>query len=153
MAEQNPSRPHDASCIFCKIAASQIPSYKVYEDAAVFCFLDIGPLTPGHCLVIPKAHYRDVLAIPPAALAELAAHLPRLARAALAATGAPACHVLLNSGVEAMQSVPHLHFHIIPRKNGDSFRIPWHAGKLDSQEAATLAARMKDALAAQQNVS
>ena len=135
--------PTDSTCIFCKIAAGQIPCTKVYEDDAVLAFLDIGPLVRGHTLVIPKGHYATVMETPPEVLAEIAKRLPGLSKAVLAATGAKACHVLVNSGAEAMQSVHHLHFHILPRKGGDTFRIPWNAGKLDSVEGTALAAAIK----------
>ncbi len=141
-----PEMPHDANCVFCKIVRGQIPSHKVYEDEVVFAFLDIGPLTRGHCLVIPKAHYRNVMEIEPEVLAAVSSRLPRMARAVLAATGAKACHVLLNNGVDALQSVDHLHYHIIPRQAGDGFTIPWHAGKLDRVEGAELAGKVAQQL-------
>jgi histidine triad (HIT) family protein len=134
-----PALPHDPNCVFCKICNGQIPSHKVFEDEAVFAFLDIGPLTRGHCLLIPKAHYRNVLEIPPDLIAQVSSRLPKLAQAVLAATGAKACHILLNNGPEALQSVDHLHYHIIPRQAGDGFTIPWHAGKLDRDVGAELA--------------
>lgn len=128
----------DLSCIFCKIIAGQIPCYRVYEDDAVLAFLDIGPLTPGHTLVIPKTHHATLMDLPPEVAAAIAERLPKLSRAILKATGTAACHLLLNSGAEAMQTVHHVHFHIIPRRDGDNFRIPWPHGKLDADAAATL---------------
>ncbi len=147
MAVIHPPQPHDGSCIFCKIVAGQIPAHKVYEDDVVFAFLDIGPLTHGHCLVIPKGHYRNILDIPPQVIAEVSSRLPKMARAVLVATGAPACHVLLNNGAEAQQSVLHLHYHIIPRATGDGFMIPWNAGKLDNKQATELGAKITGNLA------
>jgi histidine triad (HIT) family protein len=134
--------PTDPNCIFCKIIAGQIPCVKVYEDDAVLAFLDIGPLVPGHTLVIPKSHYATVMETPPETLAAVAQRLPKISKAVLAATGAPACHLLANNGSEAMQSVHHLHFHILPRGKGESFRIPWNAGSLDKAAATTLAANI-----------
>ena len=72
------SRPRDPGCIFCKIVAGEIPCHKVYEDEAVFGFLDIGPLTPGHCLLIPKGHFQNIFDVPPDVIAELSSHLPGL---------------------------------------------------------------------------
>jgi histidine triad (HIT) family protein len=129
-------------CIFCKIAAGQIPAHKVYEDDVVFSFLDIGPLMTGHTLVIPKAHHATVMEIPPEVLGAINQRLPKIARAVLAATAAKACHILVNNGEEAMQSVHHLHYHILPRKDGDTFRIPWKTTKLETDAAATLATRI-----------
>ena len=51
-------------CIFCKIVKGEIPSYKIYEDESVFGFLDVNPISKGHCLVIPKKHYSNVFDIP-----------------------------------------------------------------------------------------
>jgi histidine triad (HIT) family protein len=131
--------PTDPSCIFCKIAAGHIPCHKVFEDDLILAFLDIGPLVPGHTLIIPKAHYATLLLTPPELAAEIARRLPAIAQAVLAATNTKACHILINSGPEAQQSVPHLHYHILPRQSGDSFHIPWHAGKLDPAAAQALA--------------
>src|SRR5271154_548624 len=105
----------DPNCIFCKIAAGQIPCFKVYEDDTVLAFLDVGPLVKGHTLVIPKAHHANVMETPPELLAAINERIPKIARAVLAATGVKACHLLVNNGSEAMQSVNHLHYHILPR--------------------------------------
>ena len=129
----------DPNCVFCKISAGQIPSFKVYEDDVVFAFLDIGPIVKGHTLVIPKAHHGTVMDIPPAVLGAVNERIPKIAKAVLAATGAKACHVLVNNGTEAMQSVHHLHYHILPREAGDGMRIPWPAGTLDKAAGAALA--------------
>jgi histidine triad (HIT) family protein len=131
--------PTDPNCIFCKIIAGKIPCFKVYEDDAVLAFLDIGPLVRGHTLIVPKEHVGTVMEAPEALLAAIGQRVPKISRAVLAATGAKACHVLVNNGAEALQSVPHLHYHILPRVPGDSFRIPWNAGTLDKQAGAELA--------------
>ena len=136
----------DPNCIFCKIAAGQIPSHKIYEDENIFAFLDIGPLTRGHTLVIPKFHAPTTMDAPPEILANIAKKLPALAKAVLAAAGAKACHILTNNGSDAKQTVHHLHYHIIPRTPGDGFDIPWHPGKLDNASAAALLADIHSAL-------
>ncbi len=127
-----------AGCIFCRIIAGEIPCYKIFEDQNILCFLDIGPVVTGHTLVIPKRHFRNIFDMPPEAAAGLSGQLPALARAVCAAVAAPACHILLNNGIEAMQSVHHAHCHIIPRKNGDGFFVPWNPGKLEPWEAQQL---------------
>jgi histidine triad (HIT) family protein len=132
-----------ANCIFCKIATGQIPSLKVYEDEVVFAFLDIGPLVQGHTLVIPKAHTATTMDAPPELLAAIAKRLPELSRAVLAATGTKACHILTNNGAEAKQTVAHLHYHIIPRREGDGFDIPWNAGTLDKAAGVLFADSIK----------
>jgi len=132
--------PTDPNCIFCKIIAGKIPCFKVYEDDAVLAFLDSGPLVRGHTLIIPKEHVATVMEASEGLLAAIGQRVPKISRAVLAATGAQACHMLVNNGAEALQSVPHLHYHILPRVPGDAFRIPWNAGTLDKQAGAELAA-------------
>ncbi len=147
MSTQPPAtRLTDPSCLFCRIIAGEIPCYRVYEDDCVLAFLDIGPVVTGHVLVIPKAHYKNIFDIPDQVIAEVAARLPRLANAVAAATGSTACHILLNNGPEAMQSVLHLHYHIIPRKDGDSFFVPWKPIRLDSRATEPLISAIRDAL-------
>ncbi len=132
--------PADPACLFCKIIAGQIPCLKIYEDDAVLAFLDIGPLVPGHTLVIPKQHYATIMETPPEVLAAISERLPKISQAVLAATGvARQCHLLANNGSEAMQSVHHLHFHILPRGKGESFSIPWNAGTLEKEAGLALA--------------
>lgn len=137
---------NDPDCIFCKIVAGRIPCHKIHEDDAIVSFLDSGPLVSGHALVIPKSHYQNVFDVPPELFARISAQLPALARAVTAAVEAPACHILLNNGPQAMQSVLHLHYHIIPRKNGDRFFIPWRPGSLDTATARQLVCEIKNRL-------
>jgi histidine triad (HIT) family protein len=138
MAEPAQLLPTDPACVFCKIVAGNIPCYKLYEDARVLAFLDVGPLSRGHCLIIPKAHYLT-LDLVPDELAGACMHLaPRLGRAVLAATGAAAWNLLQNNGQVAGQVVPHVHFHVIPRAAGDGLGYRWPAGKLAAHDAAVL---------------
>jgi len=137
----------DPTCIFCKIIASQIPCLKVYEDDVVLAFLDIGPLVHGHTLVIPKDHHVSVLEIPAEALGAINQRLPKIANAVVKSVGAKACNILANAGSDAQQSVMHLHYHILPRKAGDTFHIPWHAGTLTKDAGAALAATISKAIA------
>lgn len=139
---------HDPNCIFCKIATGQIPCHRVYEDAMVLAFLDIGPIVHGHTLVIPKEHFAALVDTPPEVLGAINQRLPKLARAVMAATGTPACHVLTNNGPEASQSVQHLHYHILPRRDGDGYRLNWPSTKLDAAAAAKLSTAVKQALGA-----
>ncbi len=133
----NPPAP-EPSCIFCKIVAGEIPAYKLYEDDHVLAFLDVGPLSRGHSLVIPKGHYPTLDLMPDSLAGACASLLPRLGKAVVATTGAPGWNVLQNNGPIAGQEVMHVHFHIIPRSEGDSLGYRWSAGKLDSQDAQTL---------------
>lgn len=136
----------DPNCLFCKIAAGQIPCHRVYEDAGVLAFLDIGPLARGHTLVIPKTHFTTLDQMPPEAVALCAGVLPKLSRAVCEATGATAWNILQNNGTAAQQSVGHVHFHIIPRAAGDAIGYRWNAGKLDAADAKTLVEKIVGSL-------
>jgi histidine triad (HIT) family protein len=127
----------DPNCIFCKIVAGQIPCHKLHEDADVLAFLDVSPLSEGHCLIIPKAHHVTLETMPDDLAASCGRVMPALARAVLAATGASAYNVLQNNGKAAHQAVGHVHFHIIPKVGGAGLGIGWPSGKLD-QDAARL---------------
>ena len=117
----------DRSCVFCRIARSEIPSLKVLEDGEVLAFLDINPLAEGHVLIIPKAHRERLDEMTPDEVAAVTRHLPQLARAVVTATGSGAYNVLQNNGRAAQQSVGHVHFHIIPRRDGDALGYRWPA--------------------------
>jgi len=110
-------------CIFCKIAAGQIPSTKVYEDDNVLAFMDIGPISEGHTLVIPKRHYGKLDQCDPDTLTKISACLGRIAGAVKEAMNAEGYNVLCNNGRAAGQLVDHVHFHVIPRNSGDGVCI------------------------------
>ena len=103
-------------CLFCKIAAGEIPSTKVYEDETVLAFRDIAPQAPTHILVIPKAHIPSVAGIT-AENSSVVAHIfeviPAIAEKENLANG---YRVVSNCGPDAGQTVPHLHFHILGGK-------------------------------------
>jgi len=107
-------------CVFCAIVAKAAPAVRVYEDDDVLGILDIRPFTRGHTLVIPKRHSVDLTDTPVSTLATMMAVGKRIAEATrvsgLAATGN---NVAINDGKSAMQSVFHIHLHVIPRRDGD----------------------------------
>lgn len=137
----------DPNCIFCKIIAAEIPTAVIYEDDSIVAFLDIGPLADGHLLVIPREHYTRLTDVPPQLCARMASALPLLGSAALEVTKAEGFNVLLNQGVVAGQAVPHVHFHIIPRKKDDQLGYRWNAGKYPEGRAAQLTAEFQAVLA------
>ncbi len=118
-----------ADCVFCKIVAGKIPSAKVYEDDACIAFLDIGPLSEAHLLIVPKEHYEWITDMPALEVAAVARRIPQLARAVMKVAGAEGFNVLQNNGKVSGQAVPHVHFHIIPRRDGDGLGYRWNAGK------------------------
>ncbi len=125
----------------------QIPCHKIYEDERVFAFLDIGPLSEGHTLVIPREPAATLDALSDESAAAVGRALPRICRAVQAVTGCADYNVLQNNGAAAHQAVNHVHFHIIPKPTADAgLGIDWPAGKLDTQQGAVLAERMRDLL-------
>lgn len=133
--------------IFDKILDGEIPCHKVYEDEHVLAFLDVGPLSEGHTLVIPKERKAFLHELSDESAAAIGRVLPRLARAVMKATGAGAYNVLQNNGAEAHQAVFHVHFHIIPRAGEAGLGVGWRPGKLGNDEGAELARRVAGALA------
>ena len=103
-----------SDCLFCKIAAGQIPSKKVYEDEEVLAFYDIQPAAPVHVLIIPKRHIESALALTQedaALLCHLFLVAKRLAKElGVAESG---CRIITNVGADGGQSVPHLHLHLL----------------------------------------
>jgi len=138
----------DPNCVFCKVVGAEIPAAVVYEDPTVLAFLDIGPLSEGHLLVIPREHYHHLVDVPAQCCAEVATVLPRLGRALLGVTGAQGFNVLVNNGAAAGQIVPHVHWHLIPRMQGDGLGYRWNPGKYAEGRANQLAKALQAALAA-----
>lgn len=132
--------PSNPDCIFCKIIAGAIPSHRIYEDDHVYSFLDIGPLSRGHTLVIPKGHWVTLDQMPDDVAGACGLAVKKIGSAVAAATGCAGWNVLQNNGTAAGQVVMHVHFHIIPRAQGDGLGYRWPAGKLDSAIAEQLKA-------------
>ena len=132
--------------IFDRILDGEIPCHRVYEDDDVLAFLDIGPLSRGHTLVIPKERKACMHELSDASAAAIGRVLPRLCRAVMAATGATAYNILQNNGAAAHQAVFHVHVHIIPKFDGAGLGIGWKTQQLDPESAKSLAARIAAAL-------
>ena len=121
--------------IFSKILRGEVPCHKVYEDDLVLAFLDIGPLTRGHVLVIPKEPAETLDKLSDESAAAIGRVLPRLCRAVKRVTGVEAFNVLENNGPLAHQAVFHVHFHIIPKPNeSEGLGVGWKPGKLADGE-------------------
>ena len=136
-----------AETIFSKILSGEIPSYKVYEDELVYAFLDIGPLSPGHTLVIPKEAVATLDMLSDESSAAIGRVLPRLCRAVMAATGTKEYNVLQNNGSTAHQAVMHVHYHIIPKPNAESgLGVGWPSTTLEQNDAQALAKAITEAI-------
>lgn len=131
------------SCIFCAIAAGEIPSFKVYEDDLVLAYLDINPFAKGHTLVIPKAHSEGLLDTDDETLAEVIKRVKKVAKHIKMKLGADGFNILQNNGEAAGQTVKHLHFHIVPRFGGEIAEIGFKNGKGDFGELEKLAAELR----------
>jgi histidine triad (HIT) family protein len=132
--------------IFDKILAGEIPSYKVYEDDHLLAFLDIGPLSPGHTLIIPKERKAYLHQLSDESAAAIGRVLPRICRAVMRATGATDYNVLQNNGAAAHQVVMHVHFHVIPKFGREGLGVLWPAQQLADSTARELLDTMRKAL-------
>ncbi|KAI9504676.1 Adenosine 5'-monophosphoramidase [Coemansia spiralis] len=129
-----------AECIFCKIIKGEIPSIKIAETASNFAFFDIGPLSEGHALVIPKYHAEKMHEIPDEYLADA---LP-LAKKIAKALNLDNYNILQNNGKLAHQEVPHVHFHVIPKPNKEEgLVIGWLAKSANMDKLKELASNIK----------
>lgn len=136
------------STIFDKILDGEIPCHRVYEDDHVLAFLDVGPLSRGHTLVIPKERKAYLHELSDESAAAIGRVLPRLARAVMKVTGASAYNILQNNGPEAHQAVFHVHFHIIPKPSEEEgLGVRWNPRPFSHEDGAKLAEALRDALA------
>lgn len=106
-------------CIFCKIANGQIPSYKVYEDDKVLAFFDILPISHGHTVIIPKKHAASVEELSEEDLTAMTIAMKKIGKAVMEGLGVKGYSVFLDNKSAANQHVPHIHFHLVPRAEGD----------------------------------
>ena len=125
-----------SDCIFCKIIAGEIPSYKIYEDDSVYAFLDIACDSYGHTLVIPKKHCTSVLDCDRQQLDAVIEAVQKIANHYVNELGFEGVNILNASGASAEQTVFHLHFHVIPRKRGDNLHMWPLTGKQELDLAA-----------------
>ena len=130
------------NCIFCAIAEGEIPSFKIYEDDLVLAYLDINPFSEGHTLVIPKVHSEGLLDTSDEMLAAVVARVKKVAAHIKATLPCDGFNILQNNGEAAGQTVRHVHFHIIPRRNGDALAFENRKGDMDALKALSDRLRM-----------
>ena len=119
-----------SDCIFCKIAAGEIPSATIYEDEVFRVILDLGPATKGHALILPKQHFADITQMPEELTAKafvLAKKIVTFMKGALPSDG---YNIVQNNGEAAGQTVFHFHIHLIPRYTNDHAGVGWKPGVL-----------------------
>ena len=110
-------------CIFCKIAKGEISVKRIYENDNFFSILDANPVLEGHSLVISKKHFESVLDMPDSLGPELLDCIKKTALKLIDEKKASGFNVVNNNFESAGQIVEHMHFHILPRKKGDGFKI------------------------------
>jgi histidine triad (HIT) family protein len=124
----------DPDCIFCKIAAGELPAQIVEQDERTVAFMDINPGTRGHLLVIPREHSRDLIEIGPEDLAAVLSMAQKMAGRVLDRLDADGVNLLNSCRAAAWQTVFHFHVHVIPRYDDDPLRLPWIPAPGDSAE-------------------
>ena len=141
--------PADPACSFCRVVAGGEPGHVVLDEPLVVAFLDRRPLFPGHTLVVPRDHVPTLPDLPADQLAPYFGAVKRVATAVPAAVGAAGSFVAANNVVS--QSVPHLHFHVVPRNPKDGLRgFFWPRHRYESEEAmAAVAAAVRERLRSQ----
>jgi histidine triad (HIT) family protein len=110
-------------CIFCRIVSGEAPAHRVFEDERTLVFMDIFPVADGHTLVIPKAHYADLLEAEEPDLASVIVQSHRVARAIREVLAPDGIGVFQLNGAAAGQTVFHYHMHLIPRMHGDTLQV------------------------------
>ncbi len=125
-------------CIFCKIIAGELPSYKVFEDEKTLAFLDIRPVNAGHTLVVPKKHSSNIFDITPEDWRATTEAVRTLSIAIEKALNADGVNIAMNNREHAGQVVPHPHVHIIPRFKGDGFKLMPQRSYLEGEADETL---------------
>lgn len=131
------------NCVFCAIAANEIPSFKVYEDDLVLAYLDINPFSKGHTLVIPKEHSSGLLDTTDETLAALVARVKKVASHLKTALPCDGFNILQNNGEAAGQTVMHIHFHIVPRYGKEEISFVSQKGDMDGLKALADRIRME----------
>ncbi len=133
----------DENCIFCKIAAGEIPSSTLYEDDMFRVILDLGPANAGHALILPKEHFKDVTELDEAYAAKILPLAAKIGTAQRKALGADGFNVVQNNGTAAGQTVFHFHAHVIPRYDTDAPMIAWEPGKYADGEMEQTAEKIR----------
>ena len=138
---------YDADNIFAKIIRGEIPSVKLFEDDRVLAFMDVFPQSRGHALVISKvSQARNILEVEADVLADLAAATQKLTRAVVAALKPDGVVITQFNGASAGQTIFHLHFHVIPRYEGETLGRHGEGEMADIEDLQALAARISAAL-------
>lgn len=132
--------------IFCKIVKGEIPSYKVYEDEKTLAFLDVNPINVGHTLIMPKNHVSKISMAEEEDLLALTKALKKVIKAVENSLGVDNLNVFVNQGRDAGQLIPHLHYHVVPRRKGDGVNFDVPQRKLSEEEFKNVVEKIRSAI-------
>ena len=122
-------------CIFCKIAAGEIPSRKIYEDKVLIAIMDLSPTSKGHSLIIPKEHYTNIYDIDEEIAGKVMKTAKKLATKMTVALNCDGFNLLQNNGETAGQTMFHFHMHLIPRyKDADNNMLKFTSVSFSDEE-------------------
>ncbi len=136
----------DASCIFCRIVAKQIPATVVHEDADTIAFMDLGQVNPGHVLVASRAHAANLFELDDAQAAAVFTATAQVARAVRAAVAPEGVSLFQANGKAALQTVLHFHIHVLPRWQDDGMSLAWPAKNPPREKLEEYAAKIRGKL-------
>ena len=133
----------EKDCIFCKIAAGEIPSATLYEDDDFRVILDLGPASKGHALILPKEHYRNLYDIDEEVVAKAMILAKKMVNKLTKVLDCDGYNIVQNNEERAGQSVFHFHMHLIPRYKGDQVGLGWKMGELSEEDKKEILDKMK----------
>lgn len=133
----------DDNCIFCKIAAGEIPSATLYEDDDFRVILDLGPASKGHALILPKEHYRNLFDLDDELAAKVMILAKKMVNQLKDVLGCDGYNIVQNNEEVAGQTVFHFHMHLIPRYEGDQVGLGWKMGELTETDKEEILMKLK----------
>ena len=131
-------------CIFCKIAAGEIPSATIYEDEEFRVILDIEPASKGHALILPKEHYANLYELDDEVTAKVLVLAKKMITKLTDILGCDGYNIVQNNGTVAGQTVFHYHMHLIPRYENDTVDIKWKPGTLTEEDKAEILSKIQE---------
>ena len=133
----------EKDCIFCKIAAGEIPSATLYEDDDFRVILDLGPASKGHALILPKEHYRNLYDIDEEVVAKAMILAKKMVNKLTKVLDCDGYNIVQNNEECAGQSVFHFHMHLVPRFIKDTVTVTWVPGQSDNEELDRLSKALR----------
>ena len=132
----------EENCIFCKIAAGEIPSATLFEDEDFRVILDIEPASKGHALILPKEHFANLYELEDEIAAKALVLAKKMITKLTPVLGCEGYNIVQNNGPAAGQTVFHFHMHLIPRYAKDDVKIGWKMGKLTEEDKQEIVSKI-----------